>query len=149
MRRLCPLHRSRCGRPIFEKFGALFFPFKFKVPQLFVLCEVGVDPTTGMCLNNLVSDIVSVTNNRAGEGVVAMISEAEGQLVVPVDFPVPPPGSKIKFLKETGAAQVLTPAAGLATVTPTDAAGPVIRLTATSDLETTSTTSDILVVASQ
>ena len=28
----------------FEKFGSLFFPFMFKVPQLFVLCDTGVDP---------------------------------------------------------------------------------------------------------
>jgi len=119
----------------FEKFGSLFFLFRFRVPQTFYLCEIGLDHSqpTG-CLRNAVSDLITVTNNQFGEGVVSVLSEAlEGIFVVPPDFPLPPPGSPHTAFFETGRPQILTPPAGLATVIP-GAAGPSVSLTVTSDL---------------
>jgi hypothetical protein len=107
----------------FEKFGSLFFVFRFRVPQTFYLCEIGLDHSqpTG-CLRNTVSDLITVTNNQFGEGVVSVLSEeVEGVLVVPRDFPLPPPGSPHTAFFETGRLQILTPPAGLATVLPTGA----------------------------
>jgi hypothetical protein len=123
----------------FEKFGALYFPFLFQVPETWALCEFGIDPNQPtQCVNNVVSDYITVTNNQFGEGVVAMISDpTEGPLVVPPDFPVPPQGSPYIPLKETGRPQILTPRAGIPTVLPTGGPGPFIQLTAMSDLDTT------------
>ncbi len=135
----------------FEKFGSLFYPFTFAVPQLIVLCEFGVDlrQRTG-CVDNMVSDYISVTTNQAGEGVVSMISDLE-VLVVPPDFPLPPPGSPITLLPETGTAQRLTPREGLATVNADGSAGPRIRLRTTSDVAVPNkgSVSDILLVSAQ
>jgi len=136
----------------FEKFGALYFPFQFQIPAplLFVLCESGVNPAGG-CVNGIVSDVVCVTNNQAGEGVAAMMSDQETSLSVgnlPPDFPCPATAAPI-FLKETGRAQVLS-GKGIPTILPTGAPGPVIKVTATSDLDpTTNITSDTLVVSTQ
>ena len=53
---------------------------------------------------------MTVTNNQFGEGVVSVLSEArEGILVVPPDFPLPPPGSPHTAFFETGMPQILTP----------------------------------------
>jgi hypothetical protein len=134
----------------FESFGALSFPFTFNVPQLIVLCELGVVTTPpARCVNNVVSDIVSVTNNKFGEGVVAMSSNAEGSLHVPVGFPLPPVGSPTIVLSETGKTQALTGKAGLVTTNPGGSPGPKITLSASSDLETGATTSDVLTVSTQ
>lgn len=130
-----------------EKFGALYLPFTFQIPpQLYVLCETGIDPVTGQCLNNLVSDVICATNNSANEGVVAMMSDLEKGLDLnnlPPDFPCSFPNSQHTFFKETGKAQVLT-GAGLPTT------GPPIKIIATSDLDpSTSLTSDTLMVLTQ
>jgi hypothetical protein len=135
----------------FEKFGELFFPFQFKIslPLLFALCENGINPTGG-CVNNIVSDFVCVTNNSAGEGVAAMISDQENGTLnlstLPPDFPCTA-NSKLVFLKETGKAQVL--AKSIPTILPTGAAGPTITVIATSDLDTTPppVVSDTLVIS--
>jgi hypothetical protein len=69
--------------PSFEKFGVLHYVFQFQgLPPnglLFVLCETGVDSTG--CVNQNISDFVCVTNNQAGEGTVAMMSDLETPLV--------------------------------------------------------------------
>ncbi len=144
-----PIAKITLNQTQFEKFGSLFFPFVFVKPQLYVLCQVGVDPT-GNCVNGDISDVISVTNNNFNEGVVSMISEVNGQhFNLPPDFPLPPPGSPVTVLKETGAMQRLTGKAGLPTVNPDGTPGPVIRLSAVSDLEQQTTTSDVLMVSSQ
>jgi hypothetical protein len=134
----------------FEKFGSLFFVFRFRVPQTFYLCEIALDHSqpTG-CLRNAISDLITVTNNQFGEGVVSVLSDAvEGVLVVPPNFPLPPPGSPHTALFETGRPQILTSPAGLATVLPTGAPGPPVSLTVTSDLNVLppQPTSDVLAV---
>ena len=145
-----PIAKITLNQTRFEKFGSLFFPFVFAKPQLYVLCQVGVDPTGQRCVNDDVSDVISVTNNDFNEGVVAMISEVNGQhLNLPPDFPLPPPGSPTTLFKETGRAQLLTGKAGLPTFNPDGTPGPVIRLTAVSDLEQQTTTSDVLMVSAQ
>jgi len=134
----------------FERFGTLSFPFKFNVPQLIVLCELGVVTTPpARCVNNVVSDIISVTNNKFGEGVVAMSSNSVGSLHVPSGFPLPSVGSPTIVLSETGKTHVLTPNAGLPTTNPNGTPGPKIKLAASSDLETGATTSDVLTVSTQ
>ena len=145
-----PIAKITLNQTQFEKFGSLFFQFMFVQPQLYVLCQVGVDPTGQRCVNDDVSDVISVTNNDFNEGVVAMISEVNGQhLNLPPDFPLPPPGSPATLFKETGKVQLLTGKAGLPTVNPDGTPGPVIRLTAASDLEQQTTTSDVLMVFTQ
>src|SRR5437879_6478349 len=100
-----PIAKLTMNENKYEKFGSVFFPFTFLKPRLYVFCELGKD-ATGRCVQGVVSDLISVTNNQAGEGVVSMLSESqEGSLVVPPDFPLPPSGSPIIFLKETGAGQ--------------------------------------------
>jgi hypothetical protein len=145
-----PIAKITLNQTQFEKFGSLFFPFVFVKPQVYVLCQIGVDPTGQRCVSDDVSDVISVTNNDFNEGVVAMISEVNGQhLNLPPDFPLPPAGSPITFFKETGKVQRLTGTAGLPTVNPDGTLGPVIRLSAVSDLEQLTTTSDVLMVSSQ
>ena len=145
-----PIGKITLNQTRFEKFGSLFFSFVFVKPQLYVLCQVGVDPAGLRCVNDDVSDVISVTNNDFNEGVVSMISEVNGQhLNLPPDFPLPPPGSPVTLFKETGMAQRLTGKAGLPTVNPDGTPGPVIRLTAVSDLEQQTATSDVLTVSSQ
>ena len=145
-----PIAKITLNQTQFEKFGSLFFQFMFVQPQLYVLCQVGVDPTGQRCVNDDVSDVISVTNNNFNEGVVSMISEVNGQhLNLPPDFPLPPAGSPITLFKENGKAQLLTGKAGLPTVNPDGTLGPVIRLSAVSDLEQLTTTSDVLTVSKQ
>ena len=146
------LSDAPAGTPSFEKFGALFFPFVFKVPpQLFALCETGVNPAGGGCINNMISDFVCITNNQFGEGVVAMLSDQETSLSlssIPPDFPCQASSSTLHFRTETGKPQVLSPPAGFPTSLG-GTAGPFIKVTAQSDVEpTTSTTSDVLTVYS-
>src|ERR1700674_2387508 len=154
-----PIGRIILNETKYEKFGELFFPFTFRLdkPQLFILCENGVDPAGG-CTGGveLESDHICVTNISGpnfSEGLVAMLSQATetASIVVPPDFPcsLDPSVSTITFLKETGKAQILIPKTGFVTVNPDGSLGPSIRVTATSDLETTSTTSDTLIVATQ
>ena len=146
------LSEPPAGAPSFEKFGALFFPFTFTMPsQLFVLCETGVNPTGGGCVNNVISDFVCVANNQFGEGVVAMLSDLETSLSlgnIPPDFPCQASSSVQHFRTETGKPQVLSPPTGFPT-TLAGSPGPFIQVTAQSALEgTTSTTSDVLTVSS-
>jgi len=80
---------------------------------------------------------------------VSVLSEArEGILVVPPDFPLPPPGSPHTAFFETGRPQILTPPAGLGTAIPTGAPGPPVSLTVISDLNVLppQPTSDVLAV---
>jgi hypothetical protein len=144
----------------YEKFGVLYFPFTFRLdkPQVFILCEKGVNPAGGGCIGGveLESDHICVTNISGpnfSEGLVAMLSQATetARIVVPPDFPcsLDPKVSTITFLAETGKAQVLSPKTGFVTVNPDGSLGPPIKVIATSDLETTSTTSDTLIVATQ
>lgn len=133
----------------FEKFGQLFFPFQFATPPiLFVLCESGVSPTGG-CVNQAISDFVCVTNNQAGEGTAAMMSDLETSLSlgnIPPDFPCQPGAAPPIFLAETGKMQILSGKAGF----PTSVAGLFIKVSAQSDLDpTTSVTSDTLTVSTK
>ena len=133
----------------YEKFGQLFFPFQFQTPPLlFVLCESGVSPTGGGCVNQVISDFVCVTNNQAGEGTVAMMSDLETSLSLgnlPPDFPCPNHTPPI-FLPETGKGQLLSGKGGF----PTSIPGLFIKVTAQSDLDpTTSITSDILTASTK
>ena len=147
------LSEPPAGAPSFEKFGALFFPFTFiTMPsQLFVLCETGVNPMGGGCVNNVISDFVCVANNQFGEGVVAMLSDLETPLSlsnIPPDFPCQASSSALHFRPETGRPQTLSPPTGFAT-TLAGSPGPFIQVTAQSALEgTTSTASDVLTVSS-
>jgi hypothetical protein len=137
----------------FEYFGALHFPFLFKIsaPLEYVLCENGVS-SNGGCVNNDISDVVCLTNNSAGEAVTAMISDDETPLSLgnlPPDFPCqqtssPPP--TVTFLQETGKSQTLTPKGGLPTTLPSGAAGPPITVIAMSDVNETQSESDFLLV---
>jgi hypothetical protein len=146
--------------PSFEKFGALHYVFQFAgIPAnglLFVLCDNGVDPTTGQCVNQANSDFFCVTNNQAGEGTVAMMSDLETPLSlgnIPPDFPcqVVTGGASPIFLAETGKPQTLSPIGGFPTILPGGAAGPHIKVLAQSVLvETgTGTLSDVLTVMTQ
>jgi hypothetical protein len=135
----------------YEKFGALYFPFRFNsAPLMWVLCETGVNSTG--CVNGLVSDVVCVTNNSAGEGVAAMISDTETSLSLgnlPPDFPCQVAATPPIFLKETGQPQVLS-GSGIPTILPTGAPGPLIMVVATSDLDpSTTVTSDTLQILTQ
>jgi hypothetical protein len=136
----------------YEKFGVLYFPFRFNIraPLMFVLCENGVSPAGG-CVNNVVSDVICVSNNQVGEGVAAMISDLENGLSLgnlPPDFPCPA-GVAPKFLAETGKGQVLS-GRGIPTILPTGGPGPLIKVTATSDLDAVTTvTSDVLTISTQ
>ena len=136
----------------YEKFGALYFPFTFRIstPLMWVLCENGVN--SGGCVNGLVSDVVCVTNNSAHEGVAAMISDQETSLSLgnlPPDFPCQVAATPPIFLVETGKPQILS-GSGIPTVLPNGAAGPLIMVVATSDLDpSTSVTSDTLQISTQ
>jgi hypothetical protein len=144
-----PLGKIVLNESPYEKFGALYYPFTFNIaaPIQFVLCESGVDPAGG-CVNQIVSDVVCVNNNGAGEGVIAMISDAENSISLgnlPPDFPCPVGNSQLVFVAETGRMQTL--AGAIPTTLPGGAAGPKVKIVALSDLEGSGATSDVLSVS--
>ena len=76
-----PIGKITLNQTQYEK-SSLFLPFKFNEPQLFVLCEFGVDPAAQRCVHDVVSDFITITSDAFGKGVASMISEtAEGQLL--------------------------------------------------------------------
>jgi hypothetical protein len=156
-----PIAKITLNETKYEKFGALYFQFTFnlRAPVLFIFCETGVVAGGGGCIGGieLESDWICVTNNvgpNFGEGVVAMLSQPSENagVILPPDFPCPRngTGTTLIFLAEKGTTRVLSPTTGFPTTNPDGTPGPAIRVTAFSDLEsTTSTTSDTLTVSSQ